>query len=58
VKLREWPVNLSVRFPRTVLGLARLLTVLCEVKYNVGLADDAFTERSLRRPPAQWIFGD
>ncbi len=28
------------------------------VKYNVGLTDDVFTERSLRRPPAQWISGD
>ncbi len=29
-----------------------------QVKYNVGLAEDVFTERSLRRPPAQWTSGE
>ncbi|MGD2217506.1 MAG: outer membrane lipoprotein-sorting protein [Gemmatimonadales bacterium] len=26
-----------------------------EVKYNVGIGDDLFTEASLRRPPRRWI---
>jgi len=26
-----------------------------KIKYNIGLTDDIFTERYLRRPPAQWI---
>jgi len=26
-----------------------------EIKYNLGIEDDIFSERYLRRPPAQWI---
>jgi outer membrane lipoprotein-sorting protein len=29
--------------------------VFREVRYNVGLTDEVFTERSLRRPPAPWV---
>jgi len=32
--------------------------VFQQIKYNVGLTEDVFTERSLRRPPGQWISGD
>ena len=35
----------------------RTEVVFREVRYNVGLTDEVFTERSLRRPPAQWISG-
>jgi outer membrane lipoprotein-sorting protein len=31
--------------------------VFRDVRYHVGLTDEVFTERSLRRPPAPWISG-
>lgn len=33
----------------------RTEVVFSEVAYNVGIEDDLFTERSLRRPPRRWI---
>jgi hypothetical protein len=36
----------------------RTEVVFSQVQYNSGLAADLFTERSLRRPPAQWIAGE
>jgi hypothetical protein len=36
----------------------RTEVVFKQVKYNVGLTEDVFTERSLRRPPTQWISGE
>jgi outer membrane lipoprotein-sorting protein len=33
----------------------RTEVVFREVRYNVGLTDEVFTERSLRRPPSPWI---
>ncbi|MDO8539685.1 MAG: outer membrane lipoprotein-sorting protein [Opitutaceae bacterium] len=35
----------------------RTEVVFREVRYRVGLTDEVFTERSLRRPPAPWISG-
>ena len=26
-----------------------------KIKYDIGLTDDIFSERYLRRPPAEWI---
>lgn len=36
----------------------RTEVVFREVRYNAGLTDEVFTERSLRRPPAPWISGE
>ncbi len=36
----------------------RTEVVFRQVKYNLGLTEDVFTKRSLRRPPAQWISGE
>lgn len=45
-------------FTRNLAWISRTSFLPLQVKYNVGLADEAFTQRSLRRPPAQWISGD
>ena len=31
------------------------VTEFADIAYDIGLDDDAFTERSLRNPPAQWV---
>ena len=51
-RVRSWRLNVQV------FAGHRTEVVFRQVKYNVGLADEVFTERSLRRPPAQWISGD
>lgn len=36
----------------------RTEVVFKDIKYHAGLGEDIFTERALRRPPAQWISGN
>jgi hypothetical protein len=31
------------------------VTEFSEIKYDIGLKEDIFTERSLRTPPQQWL---
>ncbi len=33
---------------------ANTVTEFSEIKYDIGLKDEIFTERSLRNPPSQW----
>jgi len=60
--LRQAGVNalptITKRTMKNVKSGHRTEVIFQQVKYNVGLTDDVFTERALRRPPAQWISGD
>jgi outer membrane lipoprotein-sorting protein len=50
--------TITKRTMKNVKSGHRTEVVFKQVKYNVGLAEDVFTERSLRRPPAQWVSTD
>jgi outer membrane lipoprotein-sorting protein len=50
--------TITKRTMKNVKSGHRTEVIFRQVKYNVGLTEDVFTERSLRRPPAQWISGE
>jgi outer membrane lipoprotein-sorting protein len=47
--------TITKRTMKNVKSGHRTEVVFRQVKYNVGLPEDLFTERALRRPPTQWI---
>ncbi len=50
--------TITKRTMKNVKSGHRTEVIFQQVKYNVGLTEDVFSERSLRRPPAQWISDD
>jgi len=50
--------TITKRTMKNVKSGHRTEVVFKQVRYNVGLTEDVFTERSLRRPPTQWISGE
>jgi hypothetical protein len=50
----DWP-TVTKRTMKNVKTGHRTEVVLNSVTYNLGLKDDDFSERRMRRPPSSWI---